>query len=61
MDEDAGSLAGVSCSICQPLEQNHEDQVAKETKQEEQLRKKKQIDIKFLSEVPEGKEHNVGK
>lgn len=40
VDEDAGSLAGVPCTVRQPLVENHEDQVAKETEQEEQLRKK---------------------
>jgi len=60
VDEDAGSLAGVSRTERQPLVENHEDQVAKETEQEEQLRKKQQIDIKFLSEVPEGREQSMG-
>lgn len=60
VDEDAGSLAGVSCAKCQPLVENHEDQVAKETEQEEQLRKKQQIDVKFLSEVSEERKQRVG-
>lgn len=60
VDEDAGGLAGVSCAVRQPLVENHEDQVAKETEQEEQLRKKQQIDIKFLSEVPTGREQSMG-
>lgn len=59
VDEDAGSLAGVSCTVCQPLVENHEDQVAEETEQEEQLRDKQQIDIKFLSEVPGGREQSM--
>lgn len=60
MDKDAGSLAGVSCTVRQPLVENHEDQVAKETEQEKQLRKEQQIDIKLLSEVPAGREQRVG-
>lgn len=60
VDEDAGSPVGVLCTERQPLVENHEDQVAKETEQEEQLRKKQQIDIKFLSEVPEGREQSGG-
>ena len=60
MDEDAWSLAGVLCAVRQPLVENHEDQVTEETEQEEQLRKKQQIDIKFLSEVPEGREQTMG-
>lgn len=56
VDEDAGSLAGVSCTECQPLVEDHENQVSKETEQEEQLRKKQQINIELLSEVPEGRE-----
>lgn len=60
VDEDAGGLAGVSCTVRQPLVENHEDQVAKETEQEEQLRKEQQIDIKFLSEVPTGREQSMG-
>lgn len=53
MDEDAGSLAGVVCTESQPLVENHEDQVAKETDQEEQLGKKQQVNTEFLSEMPE--------
>lgn len=60
VDKDAGSLAGVSCTVCQPLVENHEDQVAKETEQEKQLRKEQQIDIKLLSEVPAGREQRGG-
>lgn len=52
VDEDAGSLAGVSGAVREPLVEDHENQVAKETEQEEQLRQKQQVDIKFLSEVP---------
>lgn len=58
VDEDAGSLAGVFCPICDPLVDNHEDQVAKETEHEEQLRNKQQVNIKLLPEVSEG-ERNV--
>lgn len=61
MDEDAGSLAGVSRTKRQPLVEDHEDQVAKETEQEEQLRKKQQVDVKLLSEVPEERENKVWK
>lgn len=60
MDEDAGSLAGVSSPEHQPLVDNHEHQVAKETEQEEQLRKKQQVDVKLLLEVPEGREQSLG-
>ena len=60
MDEDAWSLAGVPCAIHQPLVENHEDQVTEETEQEEQLRKKQQVDVEFLSEVPEGRQQTMG-
>lgn len=38
VDEDTGSLAGVTGTKCQPLEENHEDQVSEEAEQEKQLR-----------------------
>lgn len=53
VDEDARGLVGLSRTECKPLVENHEDQVAKETKQEEKLRKKQQVDVKFLFKVPE--------
>lgn len=55
VDEDAGSLAGVTCTKCQPLVENHEDQVSEEAEQEEQLGKKHQIDAESLMEMPERK------
>lgn len=56
VDEDAGSLAGVARTERQPLVHNHEDQIAKETEQEEQLRKEQQIDVILLLEVPAWRE-----
>lgn len=35
VDEDAGSLVGVTCTKCQPLVENHEDQVSEEAEQKE--------------------------
>lgn len=52
MDEDAGCLAGVPRTIRQPLVDNHEDQVAEEAEEEEQLRDKQQVDAELLFEVP---------
>lgn len=51
VDEDAGRLAGVPRAVCQPLVDNHEDQVAKEAEEEEQLRDKQQVDAELLFEV----------
>lgn len=52
VDEDAGCLAGVSRAIRQPLVDDHEDQVAEEAEEEEQLGDKQQVDAVLLSEVP---------
>lgn len=52
MDEDAGGQAGVTCTKRQPLVDDHEDQVAKETEQEQQLREEQQGDVEPLFEVP---------
>lgn len=52
VDEDAGRLAGVPRAVRQPLVDNHEDQVAEEAEEEEQLGDKQQVDAELLSEVP---------
>lgn len=52
MDEDAGCLAGVPRAVRQPLVDDHEDQVAEEAEEEEQLRHKQQVDAELLLEVP---------
>lgn len=55
VDEDAGSCLRVSDCEKQPLIDDHEDQIAEETQQEEQLRNKYQVQIICPSEVPEQK------
>lgn len=52
VDEDTGRLAGVPRAVRQPLVDNHEDQVAEEAEEEEQLGDKQQVDAELLSEVP---------
>lgn len=52
VDEDAGGLAGVPRAVRQPLVEDHEDQVAEETEEEEQLGEEQQVDVELLSEVP---------
>lgn len=52
VDEDAGCLAGVPRAVRQPFVDNHEDQVAEEAEEEEQLRHKQQVDAELLFEVP---------
>lgn len=52
VDEDAGRLAGVPRAVRQPLVDDHEDQVAEEAEEEEQLGDKQQVDAVLLSEVP---------
>lgn len=52
MDEDAGGQAGVTCTERQPLVEDHENQVAKQTEQEQQLREEQQVDVEMMFEVP---------
>lgn len=56
VDEDAGSLAGLAGAVRQPLVDDHENQVAEEAEQEEQLGQKQQVDVEFLLEMPEKQE-----
>ena len=55
VDEDAGSQAGVRGPEGQPLVEDHEHQVAKETQQEEQLREEHQEHVVALPEVSAGR------
>lgn len=55
MDEDAGSSLGVSRREGQPLIDDHEDQVAEETEQEEQLGQEDQVEVELPPEVSESK------
>lgn len=60
VDEDARSSVGVSCCKGQPLVDDHKDQVAKETEQEEQLRQEDQVEVELSSEVSKNKtSHSV--
>lgn len=52
MDEDAGGLAGVPRAVRQPLVEDHEDQVAEETEEEEELGDEQQVDVELLPEMP---------
>lgn len=52
--EHTGSMLGVSRSEDDPLVDNHEDEVAKETQEEEQLREEDQVQAVLLPKVPVG-------
>ena len=52
VDEDAGSQAGISGSERHPFIEDHEDQVAEKTQQEQQLWEEQQVDVELLPEVP---------
>lgn len=54
VDEHARSVSGVFGSEDDPLVQNHEHEVAKQTKQEQQLWEKNQVQAVPLSKVPVG-------
>lgn len=52
VNEDARGVSGVVGRKRQPLVQYHEHQVAEETKQEQQLREKDQVEVVLLPKVP---------
>lgn len=54
VDEHTGSMLGVPGSEDDPLVENHEDEVAKETQQKEQLREEDQVEAVLLPKVPVG-------
>lgn len=51
MNEDAGGVPGVFSREHQPLVKYHEDQVAKEAEQEQDLRQEHQVQIVFFPKV----------
>ena len=59
VDEDAGSRARVRGPEGQPLVEDHEHQVAKETQQEEQLREEHQVHVVALPEVSAGRTQEI--
>lgn len=61
MDEDAGGLAGVPRAVRQPLVEDHEDQVAEETEEEEQLGEEQQVDVELLPEVAAREMRHINK
>lgn len=52
VDEDARGVSGVLCGEGKPLVQYHKHQVAKQTQQEQKLRKKHQVQVVLLPKVP---------
>lgn len=52
VDEDAWGLSGVLSREDQPLVDDHEHQIAKQTQQEQELREKYQVQVVFLPKVP---------
>ena len=53
VDEDAGGVSGGVRREGQPLVDDHEDQVAKQTQQEEQLWDEDQDDVEPVPKVPD--------
>lgn len=54
VNEDTGGMLGVPRGEDNPLVEDHEDEVAKETEQEEQLGQEDQVQAVRLPEVPVG-------
>lgn len=54
VDEHTGSMFGVPRSEDDPLVDDHEDEVAEETEEEEQLREEDQVQAVLLPKVPVG-------
>lgn len=54
VDEHTGSVLGVLRSEGYPFVHNHEDEVAKQTQEEEQLWEKDQVQAVLLPKVPVG-------
>lgn len=52
VDEDAGGMSGVLSRENQPLVEYHEHQVAKQAQQEQELRKKHQVQVVLFPKVP---------
>lgn len=61
MDEDARGVSGVLCREGKPLVQYHKHQVAKQTQQEQELRKKHQVQVVLLPKVPVYGDTNKGR
>lgn len=53
VDEDAGSILRVGHIECTPLEDDHEDQIPKEAKDEDDFRSELQDDVQVMPEVSE--------
>lgn len=52
LDQDAGGLSRGLCRVCQPLVDDHEDQVPKDAEHEQDLRDGHQVDVELLPKVP---------
>lgn len=52
LDQDAGGLSRGLCGVCQPLVDDHEDQVPKDAEHEQDLRDGDQVDVEILPKVP---------
>lgn len=52
VDEDARGLSGVLGREDQPLVEYHEDQITKQTQQEQELREKYQVQVVLFPKVP---------
>ena len=52
VDEDAGGHLGVTGREGQPLVDDHEDQVAKQAQQEQQLREEYQVQVELFPKMP---------
>lgn len=61
MDKYTGSLLGLGGAVGDPLEDHHEDQVAKQRDHEEQLRDKHKEHTSDLAKVPGENNNNKGK
>lgn len=59
VDENARSVLGVSRCKRQPFVDDHEDQVAEETEQEEQLGQEDQVEVELPPEVSESRSRAV--
>lgn len=56
-NEETGSIPGVQSIIREPLKEDQNDQVAKETGHEDDLWDEPQVDIEWLLEIPAENPH----
>ena len=54
LDQDARGLSRGLCRVCQPLVNDHENQVPKDAEHEQDLRHRDQVDVELLPKVPAG-------